>query len=220
LLAVRAGEAPAEWLLMDHETLAAEKEREAFISASWQISAGKPAEALASLQPALDQAEGHGRVRSQVEALCLAALAQHASGDLSKAAESLSQALEIGQEKGFRRIFLDKGAPMATLLSQLLPSLNKQPASPYVKTLLQLFSREVNFSPIAVADSPVLVEPLSEQEIRVLKLLAAGLSNSDIARELVISINTVKTHVKSIYRKLNIRSREETRAVVKELKFF
>jgi LuxR family maltose regulon positive regulatory protein len=67
-------------------------------------------------------------------------------------------------------------------------------------------------------DSTALVDPLSPQEIRVLRLLAAGLSNGEIASELVVSINTVKTHVKSIYRKLNIRSREEARIAVKELR--
>jgi LuxR family maltose regulon positive regulatory protein len=59
---------------------------------------------------------------------------------------------------------------------------------------------------------------LSQQELRVLRLLAAGLSNTDIGRELVVSNNTVKTHVKSIYRKLNVKSRDEAREVARELK--
>ena len=67
------------------------------------------------------------------------------------------------------------------------------------------------------AASP-LVEPLSPQELRVLRLLAAGRSNTAIAQELVISTNTVKTHVKNIYRKLGISSRDEAREVAQELK--
>jgi LuxR family maltose regulon positive regulatory protein len=59
---------------------------------------------------------------------------------------------------------------------------------------------------------------LSQQELRVLRLLVAGLSNADIARELVVSTNTVKTHVKSIYRKLSVTSRDEAREVARELK--
>ena len=220
LLATHSGQEPGAWLLADREALALQKERETFILARWQIDNGKPAEALASLQPAQDQAERHERVRSQVEALCLVALAQNAAGNFSEAADSLLQALEIGQEKGFRRIFLDEGPGIAALLNQMLPLLNKHPADLYAKSLLQLFSREADFSPMPKIESPAFVEPLSEQEIRVLKLLAAGLSNRDIAGELVVSINTVKTHVKSIYRKLNINSREEARAVVKELKLF
>ena len=62
-----------------------------------------------------------------------------------------------------------------------------------------------------------LVEPLSPQEQRVLRLLAAGLSNPEIAQELVVSINTIKTHVKSIYRKLNVTSREEARDAARHL---
>jgi LuxR family maltose regulon positive regulatory protein len=64
----------------------------------------------------------------------------------------------------------------------------------------------------------VLVDPLSHQEMRVLRLLVAGQTNAEIASELVVSTNTVKTHVKSIYSKLNINSREEARAVARELK--
>ena len=62
------------------------------------------------------------------------------------------------------------------------------------------------------------MEALSQQELRVLRLLVAGLSNADIARELVVSTNTIKTHVKSIYRKLSVKSREEAREVARALK--
>ena len=63
-----------------------------------------------------------------------------------------------------------------------------------------------------------LLEPLSQQEQRVLRLIAAGQSNADIARELVVSPNTVKTHVKNIYRKLNVSTREEAQAAARELR--
>jgi LuxR family maltose regulon positive regulatory protein len=217
LLAIRAGEAPGDWLLSEHEALAAQKEREAFILARWQIRQGKPGEALALLRPTLEQAEGQGRARSRVEALCLAALAQYATGNSSEAGESLSQALAIGQEKGFRRIFLDEGAQLATLLNELLPALKDNTLRTFTRSLLGQFPRETT-SLLPETGSHAFIEPLSQQEMRVLKLLAAGLSNSDIANELVVSVNTVKTHVKSIYRKLDIRSREEARGVMKELK--
>jgi LuxR family maltose regulon positive regulatory protein len=211
LLAVRAGEAPGAWLASSHEALATHKERETFILARWRIVEGQPAGALALLQPVLVEAVAHGRVRSQVEALCLAALA---TGDLSAAAEALA----IGYEKGFRRLFLDEGARMAALLREILPALNKPGLRLYATTLLHLFSPDAVSVSQDAAGSLALVEPLSQQEIRVLKLLVAGLSNGEIARELVVSTNTIKTHVKSIYRKLNIGSREEARVVVKELK--
>jgi LuxR family maltose regulon positive regulatory protein len=67
-------------------------------------------------------------------------------------------------------------------------------------------------------DSQPLIEPLSEQEQRVLRLLAAGLSNPEIAEQLVISVNTVKTHVKNIYAKLNVNNREDARQAARQLK--
>lgn len=61
-------------------------------------------------------------------------------------------------------------------------------------------------------------EPLSVQERRVLRLLAAGRSNPEIAQELVVSVNTVKTQTQSIYRKLNVNSRKEAREAARQLK--
>ena len=232
LLAVRAAEDPGAWLSSDPVAQSvpaspgarvepappAQQERRFFILARWQVAQAQPAGALALLQPALDGAIAHGRLRSQVEARCLLALAHYADGDLRRAAETLSPALALGRQKGFRRLFLDEGASMASLLLEALPTLTKRPVSLYVATLLQLFPSQVGSTPGTGATALVFVEPLSQQEIRVLRLLVAGLSNGEIASELVVSTNTVKTHVKSIYRKLNIRSRQEARLVANELK--
>jgi LuxR family transcriptional regulator, maltose regulon positive regulatory protein len=62
-----------------------------------------------------------------------------------------------------------------------------------------------------------LIEPLSPQEQRVLRLLAAGLSNPKMAQELIVSVNTIKTQVQSIYRKLDVTSRKEARATAQRL---
>ena len=110
---------------------------------------------------------------------------------------------------------------MAALLQAVLPLIpqGKRSVGLYAAALYHQFSPEMLSSP-AAASSFALVEPLSPQEGRVLKLLAAGLSNHEIASELVVSTNTIKTHIKNIYRKLNIRSREEARGMVKTLKLF
>ena len=159
----------------------------------------------------------NGRVRSQVEALCLESLAYHADSNVGKAAQSLSEALTIGQAKGFLRLFLDEGTRMATLLQATLSTLPNRTLSLFASTLLHSFSPEAT-SPLTATSSAVQIEPLSPQELRVLRLLVAGLSNADIAQQLVVSTNTIKTHVKSIYRKLNVNSREEAREVARELK--
>jgi LuxR family maltose regulon positive regulatory protein len=177
---------------------------------------GKTQAALDALKGWQEHAVGQGRVRSQVEALSLAALATEANGDRNQAARALAQALRIGQAKGFRRLFLDEGPKMAALLQAVLPALPNRVLSLYATTLLHSFAAELNADHSA-GESDLLVEPLSQQEARVLRLLAGGLSNAEIARELIVSRNTVKTQVQSIYGKLNVHSREEARLVAREL---
>lgn len=194
-----------------------QKEREAFTLARLRIAEGKAPEALEILQGMAAEAVQKGRVRSQVIALTLEALAHYANSNLAQATDSISKALAIGHEKGFRRVFLDEGTPMATLLQSILPALTNPTLRLFATTLLHSFSLETP-ADRTTTDSPVLMEPLSQQEQRVLRLLAAGLSNADIARELTVSTNTIKTHVKSIYRKLNVKSREEAREVARGLR--
>ena len=95
---------------------------------------------------------------------------------------------------------------MAALLQDTLPNISSEPLRKYARKLLSAFTLNGE----AHDDVPI-VEPLSMQEKRVLRLLSAGLSNPEIASELIVSINTVKTQVKSIYRKLNVSSRDEAR---------
>jgi len=185
-----------------------------------QIAKGKSAEALEMLRSYLTDAAEHGRLRSQVEALCLEALAHYSQSDLSQAIKPLSEALALGNGKGLRRLFLDEGPQIASLLQAAIPTLPNRALGLFASTLLHLFPPGKSSANDVLLSSSVLIEPLSQQEIRVLKLLVAGLSNGEIAAELVVSTNTVKTHVKSIYRKLNINSREEARTIAKELKLF
>jgi LuxR family maltose regulon positive regulatory protein len=108
---------------------------------------------------------------------------------------------------------------MRGLLRAALPTISKELPERYVRTILLAFSRHhlEQFAP-SVSGSPIvapLIEPLSPQEQRVLRLLVTGCSNSEIAEVLVVSINTVKTHVGSIYRKLNVKSRKEAREAVR-----
>jgi LuxR family transcriptional regulator, maltose regulon positive regulatory protein len=223
LLSIQANDISSlEWWVKiistkNQNVLYAQQEREAFMLARLRIAEGKANEALNLLKQWQEDAAQNGRIRSQVEALCLEALAYHANANVSAATRSLSEALTVGQTKGFRRLFLDEGTRMAALLQESMSTLPKRSLTLFATTLLHSFSPEVT-SRLTGTRSSALTEPLSGQELRVLRLLVAGLSNADIAQELVVSTNTIKTHVKSIYRKLNINSREEAREVARELK--
>ena len=209
-----------------------EQERDALIVARLLIAQGNMEPALRALERWRGTAQSQGRASSQAEILALIALARFGQGDLPAAKQTLTQALALAQPAGFRRLFLDEGEPMAALLQIVLPGLNDEPLSAYVRALLRTFGelkiakeeletsdrRTAQPDPqFSILNSQFLAEPLSPQEQRVLRLLAAGLSNPEIADELVVSVNTIKTQVQSIYRKLNVTSRKEARAAARRL---
>jgi len=201
----------------NQNTLHLQREREAFTLARLRISEDKPEDALEILNSWRSDITGNGRVRSQVEELILEASAQYVASKNSAITDSFLEALILGQAKGFRRLFLDEGAQMVALLQAALRSLPSRTLSMFATTLLHSFPVE-STAHLTATNSSVQIEALSQQELRVLRLLAAGLSNADIAQELVVSNNTIKTHVKSIYRKMNVKSRDEAREIAHELK--
>ena len=217
----------------------AQPEREALIVARLRLRQGQPAAALKLLETWRAEAHAQGRARSELEMLVLEALAagahaggahpggdvsgvQHTGGDLARAQAALTRALSLAQPQGYRRLFLDEGQPMAELLRAALPGLARSRLAAYAASLLRACSaprQPAVASPHGEAGgrrSP-LFEPLSPQEQRVLRLLVAGLSNAAIARELVVSTNTVKTQLKSIYRKLDVANRDEAADAAREL---
>jgi len=223
LFSIRANEISSlEWWLQiisaeNQNGLYLQKERETFTLVRLRIAEDKANEARDLLSHWKMDSARNGRVRSHVEALCLEALSYYVDANLSEASRSLNEALTIGQAKGFRRVFLDEGMRMAALIQASLSTLPNRTLSLFAATLLHSFPPEI-ISLEGTTSSTVKIEALSQQELRVLRLLVAGLSNADIARELVVSTNTIKTQVKSIYRKLNVKSRDEAREVARELK--
>jgi LuxR family maltose regulon positive regulatory protein len=124
---------------------------------------------------------------------------------------TLTRALLLGKPEGYVRVFLDEGAPMAKLLRHA----GSRGISPkYVAELLSQFDSEIGAAP--AAQQP-LIEPLTERELEVLRLLADGLSNQDIANKLVVALGTVKTHTASLYRKLAVTSRTQAVARARDL---
>lgn len=141
-----------------------------------------------------------GRAGSVVEALALRALAHQIVGDERSAVETLARAAAQSQVPGYVRLFLDEGAPMLTLLRALA---NRSDAPSHCRRILAA-ARPAGRT---AAPRQALVEPLSAREIEVVRLLASDLDGPNIARTLVVSVNTVRTHTKSIYTKLGVNSR-------------
>jgi LuxR family maltose regulon positive regulatory protein len=164
-------------------------------------------EALRLLARLLEAAEQARRMGSAIEILALQALAFQIKGDGYRALSALERALALGEPEGYVRTFVDEGEPMAMLLRL---ALSQGIAPNYVARLLAAFGKEAEPTPPTIES---LVEPLSDRELQVLRLVVAGLSNPEIAQELVIAVSTVKSHVNHIYGKLGVESR--TQAVVK-----
>jgi LuxR family maltose regulon positive regulatory protein len=163
------------------------------------------------LHPLLAAAEAEGRVSIAVEALALQALAHWRRGDGPAALVALERALRLAEPESYRRLFADLGLPMARLLQEararhVLPE--------YVATLLAAFSGGAGS---ARSGAPELPEPLTEREMEVLRLMAAGLTNREIAQNLVISPETVKRHGSSIYGKLDAGNRTQAVSRAREL---
>jgi LuxR family maltose regulon positive regulatory protein len=192
-----------------------QQEQEALIVARLYLAQGQPQAALALLERWQAEAAAHERTRGEIEILALQSLAHSALADEVQAAPTLARALTLAQPRGLRRIFLDLGEPLAALLQAIATALTKRPLAAYAASLLRALSHgQAHAAPAAGLP---LLEPLSQQEQRVLRLIVAGQSNADIARELVVSPNTIKTHIKNIYRKLNVATREEAQAAAREL---
>jgi LuxR family maltose regulon positive regulatory protein len=158
-----------------------------------------------------------------VKAYILKALSQWQQGRREAATATLLQALALAEPENWVRSFIDEGAPLRLLLASTLESLQpgtRTPAQKY-RFYIERLLKEANSAqkpayPQAerLHDSEQaviypLIEPLSERELQILELLARGYTAGDAARELVISVNTSKAHIKNIYQKLDVHTRRE-----------
>jgi len=149
-------------------------------------------------------AQAGGRKRSVIEIHILQALAYQAQGEMSTAVESLKQALRLAEAEGFIRIFLMEGQPMANLLTRLKDE-------PFARNLL------FDFEGSAPPPQGALLEPLSERELEILRLVAKGLSNCEISQRLYLALSTVKGYNQRIFDKLHVQRRTEAIAHAREL---
>ncbi|UCG24910.1 MAG: helix-turn-helix transcriptional regulator [Chloroflexota bacterium] len=193
------------------------REEESIVLARVLMAQEKWDSALRLIGRLLSATESGGRWGRVIELLILQALAFHAQDRLNEALDSLARALTLAEPQGYARIFVDEGESMA----QLLYRAAAHGITPgYTGELLAAF-QDVNSIPGAesIAREPKsgIVEPLSARELEVLDCLTEGLSNREIAQRLTISLTTVKTHNRSIYRKLDVNNRTQAVARGKAL---
>jgi len=202
-----------------------QKEREHLVLARVLLAQDQPAEALALLDRLYAAAAAQDRAGSLIEIGALRALAQAASGDADRAVDALAEALTLACPQGYVRVFADEGPAMAALLVRLIAAQRTDRAAARVPLgCLARLHRALSTQdivPDAGRDSgtavPGLVEQLTSRELEVLEMLAAGRSNQAIARELVVSLDTVKKHVSHVLGKLGAASRTEAVARARQL---
>jgi LuxR family transcriptional regulator, maltose regulon positive regulatory protein len=181
--------------------------------------------ALALLQRLLDTAASQGRTGSVIEIQALRALGLAALGDDASALSALAEALTFARPAGYVRVFAEEGEPMRALLAQLSAARSgeQHAAGPIDARHLAALERacgqaEAGPPPRRAASSqPGLIEPLTERELEVLRLIAAGMSNQRIARDLVVALDTVKKHVTHVLGKLGATNRTEAAARARQL---
>ena len=189
------------------------------------LAQNDPGPALPLLQRLLDAAASQGRTGSIIEIQALRALALAAQGDHASALGALAEALTLARRYGYVRVLADEGTPMRALLTQLSAARPGQQHAArridpgYLAALLRACGQADAAPPPrrAAAAPPGLAEPLTDRELDVLRLIAAGKSNQRIAHDLVVAVDTVKTHVTHILRKLGAANRTEAAARARQL---
>jgi LuxR family maltose regulon positive regulatory protein len=186
---------------------------EAVVLARLRLAEGDAAGAIQTLAVCLDGTAAGGFPLVPAEAWLLDALASDALGDRDRAAASLERALALAEQGGFRRSFLDAGAPVRSLLARYR---QRVPTSwSYLDEMLQA---STELARATTAAPPALIEQLTERERAVLRYLPSLMTYEEIASDLYVSLNTVKSHAHGIFRKLGVTGRRQAVRSARELR--
>jgi LuxR family maltose regulon positive regulatory protein len=177
---------------------------EAVARARQQLGGEDPASAVRTLASLLDGATPAADLNTRIRAWLLHAVASHDLGNAEQAAASLRQAVDLAEPEENRRIFLDEGAAGRALVPRYREWVDV--SWPFLDELALAF---LDPAPAAESEMPVVIEPLSQRERAVLRYLPTMLTFVEIGSELYISVNTTKSHVRNIYRKLGVVGRRD-----------
>ena len=185
------------------------------------LAQGDSAKTLDTLNSILLQAESTGRFAHLIDIHILKALAYSASGEAVEAVKCLETAITFATPEGYIQIFVEYGEPLMHLLQEAAEC---NPSNIHVKKVLSAFDSQsqIHLPEPKSIDSellsiPARFEPLTDRELEVLYLMAEGLTYNEIASQIMVSLNTVRTHIKNIYSKLFVHRRSQAIAKAREL---
>jgi LuxR family transcriptional regulator, maltose regulon positive regulatory protein len=188
------------------------------------LAKSDPEPALGLLQRLDDLAESQDREESLIQIKALRSMALQASGDHAGALAVLADALALARPPGYVRVFADEGPPMAALLRSLIrtrqpnrAALGSGAAREHLDRVIRAFRTPAGRPARGERAASGMVEPLTERELEVLGLIAAGRPNREIADQLVVTLETVKKHTSHIFSKLGAASRIQAVSKAREL---
>lgn len=197
---------------LTEQLLPFQEEQEKLLLARFSLAQGHIQQARQLLISLFKETAMGEQSRGGLELQVYLALTEAALQQNAEARQRLQKILPLLQREGYQRLLLNQGEAMARLLQDLASSPQEPQVKAYLRQLLQTFA-----TPSAASSSELLYEQLSPQEVRVLRLLATGLSAAQIARQLIISVTTVRTHIQSIYRKLQVNNKVEASLAARSL---
>jgi LuxR family maltose regulon positive regulatory protein len=174
------------------------------------------------LERLLTLAETQKRTGSVIEILLTHALVFQAQGDQPQAFATLERVLTLTEPEGYLRVFVDEGEAMQSLISEFQSKIATRvhPLLGYVDRILASFPQVGKLQSKIVNRKSKIADPLSERELEVLKLLRSELSGPEIAEQLIVSLNTLRTHTKNIFNKLGVNNRRSAIRRAEELDLF
>jgi LuxR family maltose regulon positive regulatory protein len=170
----------------------------------------------------LTMAENQKRIGSMIEILITQALILQAQDDQTKAHAALERALALAEPEGYLRIFKDEGEVMRSLLLSFKSKHEKQADQSllsYVDQIVAAFSQpaDIIIKSTIKNQEPEIIEPLTDRELQILRLISDGHSNTEISQRLFLALSTVKGHNLRIFNKLQVQNRTEAAARAREL---